>query len=182
MDAAVRVVARRGLHGLTYRAVAAEAGVTHGLVTHHFGTREVMIRETLSHAMQQAVEASFLATPVESVDEFAEGLADRIARTIDQHVFSYELGLEARRQPDMLDELRAVYDRYVSLISDQLKALGLRTNAGLDRLIFAALDGIVLQQVFFGARADTAGTVRALQALLQTLLSAQSTAGTSPFD
>ncbi|WP_416979825.1 TetR family transcriptional regulator [Streptomyces sp. T028] len=35
--AAVRVVARDGLRKLTYRAVAAEAGVTHGLVAHHFG-------------------------------------------------------------------------------------------------------------------------------------------------
>ncbi|MDW6064630.1 TetR family transcriptional regulator [Streptomyces sp. FXJ1.4098] len=28
-----------GLRRLTYRAVAEEAGVTHGLVVHHFGSR-----------------------------------------------------------------------------------------------------------------------------------------------
>ena len=37
LTATVRVVARRGLRNLTYRAVAEEAGVTHGLVAHYFG-------------------------------------------------------------------------------------------------------------------------------------------------
>jgi AcrR family transcriptional regulator len=37
LEAVVRVVARHGLDALTYRAVAKEAGVTHGLVSYHFG-------------------------------------------------------------------------------------------------------------------------------------------------
>ncbi|MGK4578743.1 TetR family transcriptional regulator [Kitasatospora sp. HPMI-4] len=40
LAAAVRVVARGGLRNLTYRAAAKEAGVTHGLVVHHFGAAE----------------------------------------------------------------------------------------------------------------------------------------------
>lgn len=43
LNAAVRVVARGGLRKLTYRAVAEEAGVTHGLVVHHFGSRDALI-------------------------------------------------------------------------------------------------------------------------------------------
>ena len=38
LQAAVRVVADKGLRGLTFRAVAEEAGVNNTLVVHHFGS------------------------------------------------------------------------------------------------------------------------------------------------
>ena len=37
IEAAILVVAREGLRGLTIRSVAAEAGVTRGLFCSHFG-------------------------------------------------------------------------------------------------------------------------------------------------
>ena len=58
LDAAVRVVARGGLRRLTYRAVAQEAGVTHGLVVHHFGSRDALIEEALAHAVRQSLSSS----------------------------------------------------------------------------------------------------------------------------
>ncbi len=47
LAAAVHVGATRGLRHLTYRSVAAEAGVAPGLVAHHFGTRDALIEEAL---------------------------------------------------------------------------------------------------------------------------------------
>jgi AcrR family transcriptional regulator len=47
LTAAVRVVARKGIRHLTYRALARQAGVTHGLVTYHFGSRDALIRAAL---------------------------------------------------------------------------------------------------------------------------------------
>src|SRR5438132_3593131 len=55
LDAAVQVVGRSGLRGLTYRAVAAEAGVTQGLVAHHFGSRDRLIHEALLAAGAQSI-------------------------------------------------------------------------------------------------------------------------------
>src|SRR3954452_8454336 len=78
LDATVRVVARKGLRGLTYREVAAEAGVTYGLVSHHFGTREVLIQETLKHAFRQSLAVSFLHVPIERVEDFGTGLAEAV--------------------------------------------------------------------------------------------------------
>ena len=53
LEATVRVVARAGLRKVTNRVVAEEAGVTHGLVSHHFGTRDALLRETLRRARQR---------------------------------------------------------------------------------------------------------------------------------
>ena len=55
-EALVRIVAREGLDGVTFRSVAAEAGVTHGLASYHFGNRETMIVEALTWAVRESIE------------------------------------------------------------------------------------------------------------------------------
>ncbi len=50
MRATVKVVARDGLRGFTYRAVAREAGVTNALIAHHFGSARGLLRATLEMA------------------------------------------------------------------------------------------------------------------------------------
>jgi TetR/AcrR family transcriptional regulator, transcriptional repressor of bet genes len=47
LDAAVAVAGRDGIEGLTVRAVAAEAGVSHALVLFHFGRKDRLIGELL---------------------------------------------------------------------------------------------------------------------------------------
>ena len=45
--AVVRLAARRGLQGVSFREVAAEAGVSVSLVQHYFGTKENLLLGTL---------------------------------------------------------------------------------------------------------------------------------------
>ncbi|MGH9006294.1 MAG: helix-turn-helix domain-containing protein, partial [Acidimicrobiales bacterium] len=45
LEAALRLIAERGLHAATVRAVADEAGVTPGLVVHHFRTKDQLAEE-----------------------------------------------------------------------------------------------------------------------------------------
>jgi TetR/AcrR family transcriptional regulator, transcriptional repressor of bet genes len=47
LQAAFDVAGREGIGGLTVRAVAAEAGISHALVLFHFGRKERLIRELL---------------------------------------------------------------------------------------------------------------------------------------
>jgi AcrR family transcriptional regulator len=74
LDATVRVVARKGLRGLTYREVAAEAGVTYGLVHHHFGSRDALVQESLKHAVRESLSVSFLHERIESIEQFGRVL------------------------------------------------------------------------------------------------------------
>jgi TetR/AcrR family transcriptional regulator, regulator of biofilm formation and stress response len=170
IDAAMRVVARKGLRGLTYREVADEAGVTYGLVSHHFGSRDVLVQEALKHAFRESLALSFLQRPAAGVEDFGRGLAEAVEATQDQHVFEYEMGLEARRRPEMLVELRAVYEEYVTLVERQLRAIGIERERTFARLIFATLDGLVLQQIFFGRPEETRAGIEELTAVLARLV------------
>ena len=53
LDAAGRVLEREGLPGLTLRAVAREAGVSHAAPTHHFGDLAGLVSELAAIGFQQ---------------------------------------------------------------------------------------------------------------------------------
>jgi AcrR family transcriptional regulator len=170
LDATVRVVARKGLRGVTYREVAEEAGVTYGLVSHHFGSRDALIRETLEYVFRSSIALSFLQRKPAGLEDFGRGLEEAISATEEQQVFEYEMGLEARRRPELLAELRATYEDYVTLVERQLRALGIERERPFARLIFAALDGLVLQQLFFDRPDETRAGVEELRELLRQLI------------
>jgi AcrR family transcriptional regulator len=61
LEAAARVLEREGLPGLTLRAVAREAGVSHAAPTHHFGDLAGLVSELAAIGFQQfntAMEAA----------------------------------------------------------------------------------------------------------------------------
>ncbi|MFF0388109.1 TetR/AcrR family transcriptional regulator [Kitasatospora sp. NPDC004615] len=170
LEAAVRVVARGGLRNLTYRAVAEEAGVTHGLVVHHFGSRDALIEEAVAHAVRSSISSSALESGAESPAEFATGLADMVEAGPELQVFQYELLLEARRRPELLAHLRGLYEEYFEASRRELgRLLPEPVSPGLSRLVFAALEGLVLHQLVFGERAATEDALSELRALLEGL-------------
>ncbi|MFI5613173.1 TetR/AcrR family transcriptional regulator [Amycolatopsis sp. NPDC051903] len=55
-EALVRVAAREGLHTVTMRTVAAEAGVSVSLVQYYFDTKTELLHGTLEHLERRSVE------------------------------------------------------------------------------------------------------------------------------
>lgn len=53
LDAAIGVIQRDGVTGVTFDAVAAEAGVTRGGMMYHFRSREALIQAIHDHLAQQ---------------------------------------------------------------------------------------------------------------------------------
>ncbi|MVO90525.1 TetR family transcriptional regulator [Streptomyces sp. p1417] len=171
LDAAVRVVARGGLRGLTYRAVAEEAGVTHGLVVHHFGSRDALIEEAVDHAFRSSLDVSALDTGAERTEDFAVGLGNMVAAGPDLQAFQYELLLESRRRPELMPHLRALYDEYFETARRDLsRILSRPVDRGLSRLVFAALEGLVLHQLVFGEQEVTEEALWELRGLLERLV------------
>ncbi|WP_371664329.1 TetR/AcrR family transcriptional regulator [Streptomyces sp. NBC_00280] len=154
LNAAVRVVARGGLRKLTYRAVAEEAGVTHGLVVHHFGSRDALIEEALTHAIRSSLTSSDLGTGTGRAADFSAGLTEMVESGPDLQAFQYELLLESRRRPELLTHLRALYDgEYFEATRRELaQLLPGQVGEGLSRMVFATLEGLVLHQLVFGER------------------------------
>ncbi|QOV33928.1 TetR family transcriptional regulator [Streptomyces ferrugineus] len=170
LNAAVRVVARGGLRKLTYRAVAQEAGTTHGLVVHHFGSRDALIEEALAHAIRTSLNTSALEPGTGKVADFSVGVSDMVMADPDIQAFQYELLLEARRRPELLPQIRALYDDYFDATERELSRM-LPDAAGrpLTRLVFAALDGLVLHQLVFGEPETTDAAIEELRGLLRLL-------------
>lgn len=114
-DAALALLAERGMRGLTHRAVDEAAGLPPGSTSNHARTRLALLEAAVRRQAQR--EAAVL-TPDELPDPAGgrAGLADGLARTLHRFlsgaehrallVSRYELALEATRRP----ELRAYYD------------------------------------------------------------------------
>ncbi|MEV1083161.1 TetR family transcriptional regulator [Streptomyces sp. NPDC050211] len=170
LDAAVRVVAQGGLRKLTYRAVAEEAGVTHGLVVHHFGSRDALIEEALTHAIRSSLSSSTLGEGGGTPDDFSAGLTEMVASGPDLQAFQYELLLEARRRPELHAHLRALYDEYFEATHRELsRMLPGPVGQGLSRMVFATLEGLVLHQLVFGERDVIEDALEELRSVLRLL-------------
>ena len=163
LSATITVVARGGLRSLTYRAVAAEAGVSHGLVRYHFGTRDQLISEALDYSIDQSLSASNMHAKVLSPSEFAEGVETLATRLGDIHAFQYELLLESRRRPDLAPHVDRYYQQYRSAIARQLSQLGVTDQAMADAIWFM-LDGIVFKQLV--APSDVHGALDYVRGLI----------------
>jgi AcrR family transcriptional regulator len=167
LDATIRVVDREGLRGLTYRAVGSESGTTHALVSYHFGSRENLVREAARHASSKAVATSRLSATPQRLGELAADLADATEQHADVHAFLFELALESRRNDALRDDVREQYAEYRRLTGESLEALGVDDPDGaLARLVFAAIDGLTLQQLIDGDAQATRRAIAALQRLL----------------
>ncbi len=176
LDATVRVVARSGLRGLTYRAVAAEAGVNQTLVSHHFGNRRTLVAEAL-RAATEATAGTAHAADVASLDGFARQLSTTVADHEELHAFLIELALEARRHPELAGDNQATYERYFEITRRALEAVGIPATPALARLVFGALDGLALQQLVFADPVATDEATTELRRLLAALRHAGGDAG-----
>ncbi|MHB1808747.1 MAG: TetR/AcrR family transcriptional regulator [Solirubrobacteraceae bacterium] len=167
LQAAAHVIARDGFGGLTYRSVAEEAGTTHGLVGYHFGSRDNLIHETVMKACRDAIQGSWLEPESGRLEDFASGLPTLAAEASDEQVLQFELALEATRRKELVPEVRALYDEYFAVTREAFEAFGIDSGDALVRLVFAALDGLTLQQLIYDSPEETDESLAMLRELLE---------------
>jgi AcrR family transcriptional regulator len=158
LDVARARIARTGPEGLRLQDIAAEAGISHPSILHHFGSREGLVRaltqETVEELKQKLVAALAVGTgmtPLDQVfDAFRGGLAQRLAwlATIDpmgQHagntLVSKQIAdaLHARRLAaapagstiDRADTEALIYLVAAAAFGDALFGTHLKRSAGL---------------------------------------------------
>lgn len=147
LAATVKVVARRGLRGASYRVIADEAGVNNTLISHHFGSRQALLVEAMDWAVRKTSSemdpAGLLADP----DGFAQRIVSIVDGDPDLQVFQFEILLESRRTPSLAAPITALYERYIASVANALAARGCVDADIRARAIFAACDGLVLQRL-----------------------------------
>ncbi|GAA4934785.1 TetR/AcrR family transcriptional regulator [Streptomyces coeruleoprunus] len=113
-----KVIAERGIEGLTHRAVAEEAGVPLGATTYHFATKDDLIAAALRRSVERY--AAYLddwvaqrpdLTPEQLTVLLTDVLMSCFGPQRDAQVVEFELYLAALRRP----ALRPIADQYIEL-------------------------------------------------------------------
>ena len=167
LEAALRLVAKGGLRALKYRTLAEEAGVTHGLIRHYFGTREALIREAIAYATSNSIDESGLTESITSLEDLAHGLVESIEDDPATQVFQYELLIESIRHPEMLATAQKLHEDYRTAMQRHLSGVGLGDDPALANLVFAALDGLVFEQVVTGDKEVSKQAIEKLKEVLK---------------
>lgn len=150
VDAAVRVVARSGLRGLTHRAVDAEAGLPEGSASAYLRTRLALLTALVEHVARQ-LQTDVAATAVDLEREIEpEAVTDCVVRLLvrwvehpDLMVVSAELMLEAMRQPELMATYRPWRDGLVALVEATIRAHGRDESQARAGAVVAALEGVL---------------------------------------
>ncbi len=164
LDAAIHIAGTQGPDKVTYRSVAARAGLSHSLVRFYFGTREVLLTEAFERAVRRdAAEAGLLA---EDAASFAGGLVRTITEEPDRQLLQYDFLLRAVRGAGPLAPVTELYDYYIQQVAGTLENLGIEDDGTLAALVFATLDGLVLQHSIYQSTERTEKVLEALRELL----------------
>ncbi|ORT55592.1 TetR family transcriptional regulator [Streptomyces sp. CB03238] len=157
-----RIIAARGIEGLTHRAVAEEAGVPLGATTYHFATKDDLITAALQRSVDRYaayLEEWVARRPGLTTDHLAILLTDVLLGCFgaqrDQQVMEFELYLAALRRP----ALRPLADQYVEL---SVQALAHYTDPVTATAAAATMNGLTMRGL--------AGTTTPERGHIETLL------------
>lgn len=169
LDAFVRLAAREGIDSVTYRSLAKEAGVTPGLASYHFPDRETLLREAVAYAVTRTIEETRLSPPDHDLDTFGAAVASFVAEEPWEAAIQYELVVRAWRDSQMRGQLQTMYDQYLDATESGLRAAGLPVDRAVARVVFAAMDGLVIQQLVYDNPTDTEEAMVVLRHILHLL-------------
>jgi AcrR family transcriptional regulator len=145
LDAALAVVADRGLKGLTHRAVDAAAGVAEGTTSNYYRSRSTLVEAVLERLLQldgALFQDSGPAGPPRDVGELAEQLAGLVLALAGEHA-----GLTRARLAFSLDHPGSVTAGHLLLVRNlelALTALGVADAAARARDVADYGDGLLL--------------------------------------
>ncbi|MFC3998040.1 TetR/AcrR family transcriptional regulator [Nocardiopsis sediminis] len=111
VDAAIEVLAREGMRGLTFRAVDAEADVPKGTASNYFANRDDLLTQIGGRFYERMAASASVAEALEGPRDRARlaalmrDLVDRITEFRSGYLALLELRLEATRRPALRDVL-----------------------------------------------------------------------------
>ncbi|OJF10519.1 TetR/AcrR family transcriptional regulator [Couchioplanes caeruleus] len=167
-DAAIDLLAERGMRGLTHRAVDAGARVPQGTTSAYFRTRKALIEAVVRRIAdldrvdlaesRPPLDADAAAATMADVDAAAAGIAvilDRWMSTARNRTLArYACLLEATHHPELRTILRHG-DASRAQARSMLAAAGARDPARAGDHLVACIDGLLLDRLI-GAGARTA--------------------------
>jgi DNA-binding transcriptional regulator YbjK len=178
MEATLRIIGRTGLDGITHRAVATEAGMSVGAVTHHFESRDVLVDAALRFALTREMNrlralALSLQSKAFDVEGWVEALTNWYSRELkteaETHIACYEAFLAAARGARHRPIVAEWFEIWRQSAELALRAAGSADSRRHADLFVATLIGILLQQLAVPRRNFRRETKAALLELVRNL-------------
>ncbi len=131
LDAAIRVIDRDGVDAVTHRRVGQEAGLSHGVVSYHFRTRDELIYRSFEYHLGSVedygarigLEEGGKLTLGGVIEVLARLVAEELANPTSMRV-DLELTLYGTRKPEMAVLLNAWIQRGVDKLAEGLTKSG----------------------------------------------------------
>lgn len=153
IDAAFRVVARDGLDGASVKLIAAEAGITPGLVHYHFSSKEAVLEAALLRGLESYIarnRARRLETPDHrQVEAFFAAARDAAGPDRDLFRVRLSLAVRAMSQPAIARVIAEMNDAAIAEVALVFAAsrgqdTATQRDVALAATLKAAFDGIML--------------------------------------
>ncbi|GEE03461.1 TetR family transcriptional regulator [Gordonia spumicola] len=184
LQAAIDVVAEKGIAGATHRAVATRAGVPLSTTSYFFTS----IDDLMAAAFQVVADRAEARVEerIESLTGAGLNLDDTIDRLVDLLVATpqrdvaaqFEMYLESARRPELRATAHQLMDATERSAEFALGKLGIANTAARARLVVATLDGLALhRQARPSPESDRELVHDALHALVESFLAADAKRG-----
>ena len=177
LDAAIEVLAERGVHGVTHRAIDSAAGVPAGSTSNYFRTREallVAIAERFAVREREALDQILAARSPTTPDGLARALAEAARMSTGPlralTLARYAMLVESAVNPAIQAPLAAIGAGHGEHFQRWLKAAGSVDPPRDLSIISNHLTGLVLHQVALPA--DDFDPLASLTALVRALIPA----------
>ncbi len=142
LEAALRVIAERGVADTTHRGVAAEAGVPLASTTYYFESLDELLEEALAlFVSDEIARLAALAERIEGLELQPLEIARLFRAELRPSVAQFELYLEASRRPALREVATRSIDAYAGVAESALRAAGAPQPATYARAVVALFDG-----------------------------------------
>jgi DNA-binding transcriptional regulator YbjK len=173
LDAAVEVIAERGIGSTTHRAVASRAGVPLSTTSYFFASIDDLVVEALRGVIDGVVArleplTADLATGNRSADDTFDAVVAALTGAPDIHITAqFEAYLEATRRPALQQEVQRAVSACEHLAETALRAIGAEDPHTGARAVVALVDGFALHRLAWPRTPDD---TRMLTAALRAIL------------
>jgi TetR/AcrR family transcriptional regulator, transcriptional repressor of bet genes len=185
LEAAFEVASQKGIGGLTVRAIAAEARVSHGLVHFHFETKDRLVRALLEWVLAATLtldvpdDGARSPRPLERLRSLLQQEMNRLAHEPRRTRLFFEYWAMGTRDPAIGERISAELERYRGALREvaeevlrtERAAFGGVTPDGLAAVAVSFVNGCAVQAMIDPTRFDIEEYLAAVRSLLGQLTS-----------
>jgi DNA-binding transcriptional regulator YbjK len=150
-DAAIHLVATRGLRGLTHRAVDEETGLPPGSTSYYLRTRGALLTACVNRMLERDLARASGQAELPTDGQLEELLVSMVLNLVrdrpDDLIARYELSLEASRQPELRDAIIQGGRLLREGLAEILATLGVPDADTVAWPVAAMMDGLLYDRV-----------------------------------